>query len=106
VEVFANEVVELVVGVVDEEFDVFECGVLADHFDDEDETLPQNGDFFVLRAALGAAAVPMTQEWVALAPVDVAALVPSEECVGVLMWVETFHGGKGKGNANSCSAIL
>jgi hypothetical protein len=106
VEVFANEVVELVVGVVDEEFDVFECGVLANHFDDEDETLPQNRDFLVLRAALCAAAVPMTQEWMALAPVDVAALVPSEEGVGVLMWLETFHGGKGRGNRNSCSAIL
>jgi hypothetical protein len=62
--------------------------VLANHFDDEDETLPQNGDFFVLRAALGATAVPMTQEWMALAPVDVAALVPSEEGIGVLMWLE------------------
>jgi hypothetical protein len=101
VEVFANEVVELVVGVVDKEFDVFERGMLADHFGDEDETLPQDGDFFVLRAALCAAAMPMAQEWMALAPVDVAALVPSEEGVGVLMWLETFHGGKGSGNANS-----
>jgi hypothetical protein len=42
----------------------------------------------------------------ALATVDVAALVPSEEGIGVLMWLETFHGGKGRGNANSCSAIL
>jgi hypothetical protein len=68
--------------------------------------LPQNGDFLVLRAALGADAVPMAQEWVALATIYVAALIPSEEGIGVLMWVETFHGGKGKGNANSCSAIL